>query len=203
MWNKPQPGLLWGWLGDGDAAPNRTQSPVFLNLMQLDPTSDCGTWQRQRVFGQTVELLLVTLATFFPSSPPANHIAATGIHQNPEVYLNMYPQGPTISFKLYSCAAWKIQHSTTCAVIESIEIFIAQEGCNGTGTFCGGGGVREPSTLVKSRREKSHSIQFSLVFIFNTFRCVCSLFKRWVPSHFIEIQEYYIERDDEPILCSP
>lgn len=95
----------------------------------------------------------LTWLHFFFSSPPANHIAATGIHQNLEVYLYMYPQGPIISSKLYSCAAWKIQHSRTCAVIESIEIFIAQEGCNGTGRFCGGGGVRKPSTLVKSRQE--------------------------------------------------
>lgn len=61
-----------GWLGDGGAAPSgdaddekEEPSPVFLNLMKPDPTSDYGTWQRRRVLGHTAELLLVTVATFF------------------------------------------------------------------------------------------------------------------------------------------
>lgn len=60
-----------GWLGDGGAAPSGDAddekgepSPVFLNLMKPDPTSDYGTWQRRRVLGHTAELLLVTVATF-------------------------------------------------------------------------------------------------------------------------------------------
>lgn len=128
-----QPGLHCGWLGGAGAASNTNtndekgaQSHVFLNLMKLNLTSDYGTWQRWPVLGQKAALLLVTQATFFSlfSSPPANRTTAADIHQSLDLFGNVHLQGRTVSFKLCGCAAWKIQHSTTCAVMESIETFI-------------------------------------------------------------------------------
>lgn len=40
------------------------------------------------------------------------------------MFVNVLPQGCTVSFKMCSCVALKTLHLTTCAVIESVEIFI-------------------------------------------------------------------------------
>lgn len=103
-----------GWRGDEGAAPSGEAddekgepSPVFLNLMKPDPTSDYGTWQGRRVLCHTARLLLVTVATFFllilfPFSPPPADHSAGDIHRSLQVYVNFYPQGCAVSFKLCS-----------------------------------------------------------------------------------------------------
>lgn len=147
-----------GLLAGGRRRCSRLEMPWWKErakscLLQSDepPPSDYRTWQRWRVLGHRASLLLVTVATFYFiffffyfSGAIRPTVSSSSAAEKKKKKLCMLTS--TRSLSLWKCAvpALKIQHSTTRAVIDSIEIFI----------------VLRKDTLKRGRLRKSTCIVF-------------------------------------------